>query len=317
MSLTKCLMLFLVTAITYCGSAAAQESDEIPPTPSTLGNRGNGVPAVKKNTAPPTNRTVQRGQRNRGRTGGKLPGQSGLAGKHKDVKVKFASIKDRPVLVMDSIGGFRVAPPEGFQETPLLEIYADGRIVTGRKSPSTEEVVGEMDLVELKTLLSFIADDCRFFDLSTDSIKKDMTSNSRIVVMDAATTQITVNLDEHSNSVEIYALPQATDKRQKIDSVASMAAIASRCRRIIAMTRLGSHEEASVALGVVNRALRDQSPSSPKFTLENLQFAERFTDGRRTASFVQKDEGKNMIYATWQLDAEGTASANVNLIKRK
>jgi len=115
-----------------------------------------------------------------------------------EVDLSFGADPNSPVFVLDFAGGFRVKQPDGFVPSSALEIFPDGRIVTGRKSLNVKEVVGQMDPVELQAFLVFATEDCRFFDFTTDSIKADMqqAANS-IIVMDAATTQMTINLDKH------------------------------------------------------------------------------------------------------------------------
>ena len=139
-------------------------------------------------------------------------------------------------------------------------------------------------------------------------------------MMDAGTTRFTVNLDKHSNSVEIYALPQAAGKFADVPSVTSMIAIASRCRKLVAETKLGSTEEAEAALADVNLKAAKQAPNLPKFSLLHLQFAEQFADGRRTATFVQHpdvDGEKALAYATWQRSADGKDSVSLIVSARR
>lgn len=238
----------------------------------------------------------------------------------KEVKVAFPEDAKTPVLIMDVVGGFRAKLPEGFEPTPALQIYADGRIVTGRKSDLVKEVEGTIDLVELKSLLVFIANDCHFFELTSDSVKEDIESKQAVRIMDAGTTKVEVKLKDHSNSVEVYALPYTAEKFSDVASVASLIAISSRCRQLIAKTRLGSAEEAEAALNAVNKSLATKSAKAPEFTMKHLQFAERFADERRTATFVNNFADGNrqmMAYATFQVDAKGEDSTVVDVVEQK
>lgn len=231
-----------------------------------------------------------------------------------EIKIELPDNK-KPVLVMDSKGGFRMQLPKGFQVTPMLQIFADGRVLTGRKSPLVKEVEGHIDSVDLKALLVFIADDCHFFELTSERVKADIQKKRNGQLMDAATTEFMVNLKDHSNSVELYALPLAAEEFAEVPSVASLIAIASRCRRIVAMTRLGSEEEASAALNFVNQEIGKKESKAPLFTMEHLQFAEQFVDGRRNATFTQNfnDGGQpTLAYATWQVDAKGEESVSIH-----
>lgn len=247
------------------------------------------------------------------------PGKVSNAKPKQNVKVEFANNASVPVLTMDVTGGYRRRQPKGFVPTPLLQIYSDGRIVTGRKSPLVKEIESSIDPVELKSLLVYVVDDCRFFDFTTESIKADVEKLNRGKLMDAGTTSFSVNLEDHQNSVSVYGMSLAArGAKAAPESVAAMLAIASRCRKLIAMTRIGSEEEAGAALHAVNQSLAEQYPDVEKFTLDNIQFAEQFIDGRRSVSLLQyqKDDkgGTKMVYGTYDLSAAGKQSVTVSAL---
>lgn len=283
---------------------------------STARPNGGARNALGQNRGSGTRATIGA---NRGRriNVGNTKGQGGLASIPKtEIKVRLPEDNSKPVLVMDATGGYRALSPAGFEPTPLLQIFADGRVLTGRKSELVNEVEGKIDLVNLQSLLVYISDDCRFFDITSEMLKSDLEAKRIARTLDAATTQFEVNIKDHSNRVEVYALPHAAGKFSDVPSVASMVAIASRCRRIIAMTRLGTNDEADAVLDAVNKSLAAQVPAAPEFTFENLQFAEQFTDGRRTATWVQnyEEDGKPMLaYATYQVDTNGDDSVSLNV----
>ncbi len=252
--------------------------------------------------------------------GAKTPANNALSKPQTEIKIEFAEDASQPVLVMDVVGGFRMKSPDGFEPTPMLQIFSDGRVLTGRKSPLVKEVKGQLDLVDLQSLLVFVSDDCRFFDITSEMVKSDLEANRIGRIMDAGTTEVTVNLKEHSNRVGVYALPNVAGKFANVPSVGSMIAITSRCRRVISMTRLGSEKEAMNALQSVNKSVANEESDVPEFTLNNLQYAEQFVDGRRTATFVQEftDGEKNMMaHATYQIDAKGIDSATLSVVEQR
>ncbi len=206
--------------------------------------------------------------------------------------------------------------PSNFEPTPELQIFADGRIVTGRKSDKVKEVEGVIDLVELQPLLTFIVNDCKFFEISSESVKADLARKRVFKVMDAGTTKVEVNLKDHSNKVEVYALQVYAPQHKDVPSIASMVAITSRCRHLASKIKLGSEEEAGACLTAANKALAAKSKKAPSFTLEHLQFAEQFVDGKRTATFVQSySQGKKnfMAFATFEIDAKGVESTTAEI----
>ena len=236
------------------------------------------------------------------------------------IKVNLPDDPNAVVLMMDIVGGFRMKLPDGFEETPMLQVYADGRVLTGRKSPLVKEVEGKLDLVELQSLMAFVADDCRFFDITSELLKSEIEASRSGRIMDAGTTQFSVDLKDHSNEVEVYALPNAAEELADAPAVASVVAMASRCRRLISMTRLGSHDEAMRVLDSVNQSLSKKVPTAPPFALENLQYAEQFTDGRRSVTFIQNftEANQQMVaYATFQVDVKGQESASVDVIQKR
>ena len=237
-----------------------------------------------------------------------------------EIKVRMLEDVETPVLVMDSAGGFRMKDPAGFEPSPMLQIFSDGRVLTGTRSKLVSEVEGQMDLVELQKFLVFISDDSRFFELTSEMLKADIEANQMIKMMDAPTTALTVNLKDHSNKVQVYGLPFAPGKFDDVPSVAAMVAIVSRCKKIVATTRLGTENEADQAIAGINKALLDKFPNATEFTLENLQGAEQFTDGRRTSTFVNYFvvDGKTMLaYATRELDSKGKESVTVDVVVQK
>ena len=239
--------------------------------------------------------------------------------KTSDIKIRMPENADTPVLTMDTYGGFRMKSAENFEPTPELQIFADGRIVTGRKSDKVKEVVGSIDLVELQPLLRFIVDECHFFEISTESLKADLAKKGALKIMDAATTRIAINLKDHSNEVEAYGLQVYAAKYTDVPSFASIVAIASRCRPLASRIKLGSDEEAEVALGAVNKELVKKNPKSQPFVMADLQFAEQFVDGKRTATFVKKYEENNKsftAYATFQVDDNGAESTTADVYEQ-
>lgn len=244
----------------------------------------------------------------------------GLSKPKTEIKVRMPDDAKKPVLVLDIVGGFRMKEPAGFEPTPMLQIFSDGRVLTGRKSNLVKEVEGQIDLVDLQQLLVFASDDSRFFDLTSEMLKSDIEANRVAKLMDAPTTELEINLKGHSNKVSAYGLPFTPGKLADVPSVSAMLGILSRCKRIVALTRLGSGEEAQTAVAAVNKALTEKSADAPKFTLDNLQSAEQFVDGRSTASFVQSFEanGKSMMaYAMLQKNSDGKESINLDVVEQK
>ena len=166
----------------------------------------------------------------------------------------------------------------------------------------------------------FIVDEAHFFEITSDSVKADLAKKRTLKVMDAGTTKIAVTLKDASNEVEVYAMPHIAGQFSDVASVASMIAIASRCRHLVAKVKLGSDEEADASLAAVNKALTKKFADAPKFTIANLQFAEQFVDQRRTVTFVNnyKDEQKQKLaYATLQIDSKGKETVVVDVVQQR
>jgi hypothetical protein len=278
----------------------------------------------ESNAGPAVNR-VPKAKRNEG-GGGRLKKQgmsqrgNAKPGKRREIKLEFADDATTPVLVMDFTGGFRAANPDGFVETPALQVFSDGRVLTGRKSPLVKEVEGRIDPVELKGLLAYVVDDCRFFDWNSEDIKKEIAAKSMGRMMDAGTTEFTVNLKDDQHEISVYGLSVAAGNVATIPSVASMVAVSSRCRRVAAMIRIGSLEEATVALQAINKSLAKEHPGVAEFTLEHIRHAEQFVDGRRSATFLHElpEVGgvRKMAFGTYELSSEGKSSVVVSVVNR-
>lgn len=232
-----------------------------------------------------------------------------------EIDLSFGADQNTPVFSIDFVGGFRQQQPEGFVETPALKIFPNGRIVTGRNSPNVKEITGQMDPVELRSFLVFATEDCRFFDFTTDSIKADIKKAAdSMIIMDAATTQMTIHLDKHSQQTDIYALQFVARKMQQVQSVAAMTALSSRAQSIIANTKIG--DSGPRAIAELNKTLAARDPDARKFVASNLQFAEQFVDGRVKASYNQEYPDGNetvFVYGSWEKPADGDAKVSVSL----
>jgi len=240
----------------------------------------------------------------------------GLSKPKTEIKVRLPKNVDKPVLTLDKVGGYRMKATEGFEPTPMLQIFADGRVLTGRKSKLVAEVEDRIDLVDLQKLLVFASDDCRFFDITSSMLKTDIESNRVGKVMDAPTTLLEINLENHSNRIEVYGLSFVAKDLSNVPSVSATVAIVARCRKLIGKTRLGSKEEADARLQSVNRSLAKEFPMAPKFTIEHLQSAEQFTDGRRMATFVHNfklNEDNMVAYATLEISSDAKETVNLNV----
>ena len=177
-----------------------------------------------------------------------------------------------------------------------------------------------MDVVEVQSLLAFATQDCRFFDFTSDSIKADMQqARGGLAVADAPTTQLTVNLDKHSQQIEIYALQFVAKGMQQVPSVASMTALSSRAKSIVARIRIGGDQQVNAAVNALNAELTKKDPKATKFDSGNLQYAEQFVDGRIKASFNQEyTEGNEsvFVYGSWELPAKGDATTSVSVLRK-
>lgn len=238
----------------------------------------------------------------------------------KEIEIELPDDASTVVLTMDMSGGYRMKDPVGFEPSPLLQIFADGRVKTGVKLNTVKEVESQIDLVELKPLLVFIVDECHFFEISSESVTEELEKLRVGRTMDAGTTKVEINLKGNSNSVEVYTMPMVAGKYSDVASIASMIAITSRCRQLISKVRLGTDDEAKAVIKLINSALAEKSKDAPKFSMANLQNAEQFVDNRRAATFVQnykQGEKQMMAYASYQLDTKGNPSVIVEIDELK
>jgi hypothetical protein len=230
--------------------------------------------------------------------------------KKKREDIEFPEDNDLPLLVMDISGGFFV-PQAGFTPTPSLRVFADGRVLTGNKSPKVVPTEGQVSVERIESLVKFAVEECNFFEIDTEKVKEEMDATGKeVLVMDAGTTLFEIHLKNRGiNTVGVYALPYSAKRFHEIPELSSLVKLQAKCKQIMAEVNLGSPEEAASVVQFANIGLANESDVAPEFTLEHLQYAERFVDGKMTAMFSQtfnsRRHGSQIAVATYTETAEG------------
>jgi hypothetical protein len=193
---------------------------------------------------------------------------------------------DDPVFEYDSFGGMRMAVPNDFEPTPLLRVFADGKIVTGGSSPAVKSCNIVLSEDQLNQFLHFVVNKQGFYEITKAELDNKMAvSGQQLFIADAPTSKFSVNLQRGSNSVEIYALSSAASTFSEIEEIQTLLEIQKKCRQLIAICNLGNEQQTNELLIKINQQMKAKHPDLAAFEAKDVRFATRYTDGKFQASF--------------------------------
>ena len=191
-----------------------------------------------------------------------------------------------PVFEFDSFGGMRMAVPKDFKATPGLRVYGDGKVVAGSSRPSVKVCTQMISEEQLNQFLHYVANKQKFYEMTTEDLNQKMAdSGQQIMLADAPTSRFSINLQRGANSVEIYALNFVVRKFIEIEEFRNLFEIEKRCRKMIAVCRLGNELQTQRLLEELNSALKAKHPDLAPFAAADVRYATRYVDGKFEASF--------------------------------
>ena len=202
--------------------------------------------------------------------------------------VQIDPAQTAPLLIFDTVGGMQFAPPEWFKKTPLLKVYADGRVVCGHDRPQLQEVESKISEARLQSLMDFIVNENHFFKIDTEQIKQGIAATGRPVLLtDAETSRFTVQLGDRSHTVELYGIKFTGPKYPEVTDVKCVWQIEKKARQLIGLAHVGDDTTMDAILKRVNRKLAKQDPKRSLMTADNFVTANRMKNGMVSAIFVK------------------------------
>jgi hypothetical protein len=203
---------------------------------------------------------------------------------------------DTVVLQYDQTGGFGIRPPPGFVRTPRLRIFANGKVVVGRANPNLGEATYQLDDRELMQLLKFVVNENQFYKITSDSLKRQIEATGRpIMIADAPSTELTVELVRGKHEVSGYALMMIANMYPEVEHLKKLDVIRSRLEELRSRACLGDKTQAQRIIKQLNLEFKRQYPGMGAFELTDLVSADYYADERITATFEREfvdEQGK-------------------------
>jgi hypothetical protein len=217
---------------------------------------------------------------------------------------------DVVVLQLAYSGGLRAEPPEGFEPSPRLRVFADGRVITGQNRP--DQVVHEIRLGEEQLLaeLAKVVERERFFELDQAALSTAIAETGRrIMLADGVRSRIAVRLDDRAHEVEMYAVRFCADEYPEVAGLQQLCRIELACLRLAALAAVGGPERLQFCLTHVQENI-DAAGGQWRITADHLSGATDLPDGGMQVRFaIPANSGESGVIAGCsvevELDAEG------------
>jgi hypothetical protein len=203
--------------------------------------------------------------------------------------IKFPAAKDQPVIVLKYTGGFRAPDPVGFTPSPFLQVFADGRVVTGQNEPKQPIFEVKLDPAEVEKLADFMVNVHKFNELDSKKIAARIEAiPDRMRIADAPMTEITLTTEKGSHTCAVYALGLAAREMKSIEEVGRLFKIEGRLKALHCIATLGL-EKAEALTAEANKFLQTNHPELKlQMTKEDLRWVSKI--GERTQiSFIRDD----------------------------
>lgn len=208
--------------------------------------------------------------------------------KQSDVKSLIPDDPEHRLILWDLSGGFRRPLPDDFEKLPTLQIFADGRVVSGANGPELENGEARLSEEELTDLMEFVVDECEFFETSQAELR-ELLKDYRSPLADGMTTDLNVETVRDQQSISIYALRMAANAFPESEGLQHLSQLEARLKTLKLLADAGGQDGLKTVLEKVNQQLKVEG-SDVTMTPANLVAASRFKDGRLTMRFHQRLE---------------------------
>ena len=242
----------------------------------------------------------------------------GEAGQNQDIEIP--SDPNTVILTYNTKGGNRVPTPADFEPTPLVRVFANGMIITGRHNPKRPELEFQLGKEQLEELLQFVVNEKGLSKMTTQGLKDQIeASGKKARVSDAPTDIFSLNLANGKHEVEFYGLQFLRHTHKDIEDIQSLVAIRDKMMFLHARAALGTQEEVDQLVKDLTKAFAKRFSEGEALTLDDLKNASVNKDGSIQAQFsrmiyetngqpkylyncyVQRKNGKNKINCTRSL----------------
>lgn len=222
------------------------------------------------------------------------------------------SNSDHRLILWDLTGGLRAPLPDDFEPLPTLQIFADGRVISGSNSPEIENGEMKLDDEALLKLMRFVVDEQRYFETSQEDLRRQL-EDHRPALADGLTSEFEVETASNQQSISIYALRMTARAYPDYQPLQRLANIEQRFRELKLIAGAGGPTAIQELLKSVNDQLKDSDPTVAPLSTESLTSAVRYKDGRMMVRFYRKD-AENPVSATIsRLKVDGPTQVEVKV----
>lgn len=207
-----------------------------------------------------------------------------------DPPVRLPMEPDVVVLQLEHLGGLRPSLPEGFEPTPRLRVYADGRILTGQDRPGRPVFEWRLDEEQLHRLMAEIVGPRKFLDIDARGIEEAIERSTRPVqTADGTTSRITVRLASDRHEVALYALRQQAADHPEIGTLQNLLAVERLCEQLCGLAQLGGPERLEPFLRLAQSEL-DARFAGQRVRGADLESVSAMPDGGTLVRFLVRPE---------------------------
>lgn len=235
----------------------------------------------------------------------------------KQTDIKFASNKDAPFLTYSTQGGRLARPTQGVKK-PRLQIWPTGKLVCATVSSVTFEA--ELSEKEVKRIATELVNDKKIYDLSADSIQKEVeTAGQKTYFQNVTSSHIEINLQRGKHVLDIVGSEITMQKFPDLKEMKRAKEIERFLERVIAKAMVGGQREEKKVLKKINEALKEQHAKKYKpFEFDDVKFATRIKEGRTQLTFERIVEDKetkasSRLVGRYTKKADGKESASISI----
>lgn len=204
---------------------------------------------------------------------------------HAQDPLKLPESEKVVIFKMDFSGGLQM-PAAKVAKDPYLQIFADGRVLYSPNSPKHESAEFKLNEQQLNALLVELVDERKFFDIDSKDIAADIKATGQhVMVADAPTVELAMELAERDHEISVYAPSFAATQFPNIESLQHVAKLEKLGRRLVLIAKMGGYERVETALAKVNEELKKKELQL--MTVEELQSC-KTKDGKTTITFNRK-----------------------------
>lgn len=201
--------------------------------------------------------------------------------------IKLPMDPETVVFQLTYTGGYRMAPPKGFERTPRIRVFADGRVVTGRNTPEQKEYVLQLDDRRLHELMEEVVSKYDAFSIDSREIGKAIQATGRrIGIADVPNTEITIELADRKHTINVYAVTYCAGSYPEIEELQRLLRIEKFAHRLYGLAHLGGEEVLAAIVEFGNVELAKGQFSRFTLTNENMESAKKIDGEKSETRFV-------------------------------